>query len=113
VVEALVRAVRKNNEAPADATALADRLRTMHVNDDGFGYDAGGLLFTPHGNRRGGTGEHVVWLRPHLDDGRVLPEATIEVWTWRSASEGGRRWLPVGTPLRATYDEGPPEWSGR
>lgn len=36
--------------------------------------------FEANGNRRGGYGEYVVTLMPYVDNGRVLPIATIEVW---------------------------------
>ena len=48
-------------------------------------------FFDADGNRRGGTGEYVVCLRPHYDRARVLPSATLEVWTregrWRLVRE--------------------------
>jgi hypothetical protein len=43
-------------------------------------------LFDDDGNRRPGTGEYVVCVRPRFQDrtaARVLPEATVEVWPAR------------------------------
>ena len=62
-------------------------------------------VFTPEGNRAGGTGEHVVCLRPRVAGGRVLPEATVEVWAWRAgAAPACQR---VGAPLAVSSDEAP------
>jgi hypothetical protein len=42
------------------------------------------------GTRAGGTGEHVVYIRPPpLEDGRVPAVATLEVWS-RSLDRQGR-----------------------
>ena len=70
-------------------------------------------LFTTNGNRRGGTGEHVVCLRPRFEGDLVLPEATIEVWAWRSRPDGGRAWQAVGEPLAVRYEEAPAEEAGK
>jgi hypothetical protein len=49
-------------------------------------------FFEKDGNRKGGSGEHVVCLRPHFANGLVLPRATLEVWSrqgggWRQVKE--------------------------
>ena len=52
-------------------------------------------FFDADGNRHGGSGEYVVCLRPHFDRARVLPSATLEVWTregrWRLRARAARR----------------------
>lgn len=58
-------------------------------------------FFGRDGNRLGGRGEHVVCLRPHFDNERVQPRATLEVWArpggvWRQVKE-----LPVEYPAAA------------
>jgi hypothetical protein len=71
----------------ADAAELA---RQLHAGPADF--------FDPSGNRRGGSGEYVVSRRPHIEDGRVLASATIDVWH-RQPGPDGPRWEPVGQPL--------------
>src|SRR5207302_175475 len=75
----------------------------VHAGHGGPG-PVGTALFNPDGSgkRKSGTGEHIVSLRPHVQGGRVLPEATIAVWAWhgqpgQKLSEG--EWRPVGEPL--------------
>jgi hypothetical protein len=60
------------------------------------------------GDRRGGSGEYVVCLRPTFDGGRVLPSATIEVWT----RQPGPRWQLVRT-LAVDYADAPQTGGGR
>jgi hypothetical protein len=57
-------------------------------------------FFDQDGNRRNGTGEHVVHLRPRIRNQAVLPEATIDIWAWQAAPAGEGHWhlqatLPV------------------
>ena len=61
----------------------------------------GVALFSADGQRSGGTGEHVVYLRPVRQGDRVLPSAVIEVW----ARQGDRSWLRVEPSLTVSYDE--------
>lgn len=60
----------------------------------------GPLLFDPSGNRRSGSGEHVVWLKPTFAGPRVLPEATLTVHAW---SANRSAWVPRGEPLTVLY----------
>jgi hypothetical protein len=101
IFEALAQCAAKDRR-PA---ALAARLADLRLTGNGLGFAGGSLLFTAEGNRRGGTGEHVVCLRPRFQGGRVLPEATIEVWAWRAGASP--EWQPVGEPLVVSYDEAP------
>jgi hypothetical protein len=50
------------------------------------------LLFDEEGNRRSGTGEHVVYLRPVIQGVEVLPRSIIEVWSWHPDSVPSQRW---------------------
>jgi hypothetical protein len=34
----------------------------------------------------------VIWLRPVIEDDRVLPQATISVWRFQPGRGGGDRW---------------------
>jgi len=52
-------------------------------------------FFTPKGNRVEGNGEFVVCLRPHTNNARVLPQATLEVWTRQGEGPGQDRWRLV------------------
>jgi hypothetical protein len=46
--------------------------------------------FAPDGNRRGGSGEYLVSLRPRIVEGR--PQATLEVWRRRIEGPAHRFW---------------------
>ncbi len=115
IVEALAQAQRGAGHAAADAGELAVAFGQLQVRDGHVGLGPEGTpLFNPDGSgkRKGGTGEHIVSLRPHVQGGRVLPEATIAVWAWHGRPgvtplEG--EWRPVGEPLQVFYDQFPVE----
>jgi hypothetical protein len=93
---------------PADGDELGRRLGRARWHDGRVSFgDEGPTLFDPGGNRRGGTGEHVVWLKPAVKGERVLPQATIEVSEWRSAESGGA-WQPL-RQLEVDYEDMPLE----
>jgi hypothetical protein len=78
----------------SDADGLRERLRSRRP-----------PLFRPDGNRVGGSGEYLVYLRPHFHGGRVLPSASIEVWS-RQTNDKGVFWQRVNRqPLRISYGE--------
>ncbi len=83
---------------------LAQRLRNRDRNRD---------LFDPSGNRKGGSGEFIIYLRPQLDEGRVTPEANIEVWSWQGATETRGRWWRHHRTLTVRYGEGDPTHDAR
>ena len=60
-------------------------------------------LFDKEGNRHGGTGEHVVWVRPIVEGGRILPVSILEVWGRNLVNSSGYRWEHYRT-LRAKYE---------
>ena len=120
IVEALAQA-QGGAGRPANAAELAGAFTRLQVRDGHVGLGPGGAaLFNPDGSgkRKGPTGEHIVSLRPHVQGGRVLPEATIAVWAWHgrpgradvSPPEG--EWRPVGEPLKVLYDQFPGEGGG-
>jgi hypothetical protein len=103
IVEAVALA-----QPAANPDALAEGLATLHVGGARLHRDGTGtLLFNEHGNRQSAGGEHVVCLRPVVRDERVLPEATIEVWTWRTRPGKPQQWEQRRDPLHVTYDEAP------
>jgi hypothetical protein len=109
MVEALVRAFQHQADAPS-AAELGEKMAEMRVAGGRLTFAARGtLLFRDNGNRSSGTGEHVVCLRPTIDPegGRILPEATIEVWAWRAdeSTPFGPSWQRCGEPLRVPYDD--------
>jgi hypothetical protein len=64
------------------------------------------MLFNKNGNRRGGTGEHVVYVRPPvMKNGRVEPRSEIEVWARTTVSDEDRTksWVLVRY-LHVSYD---------
>lgn len=110
IVEALSRAFANRGTGSPDATELASRLRESRLRDGRLGNDPSGqLLFSAHGNRRTGTGEHVVVLRPRFDGVRVLPQALLEVWARSTPAAAGPVWERRGAPLIVDYDDVAPE----
>jgi hypothetical protein len=101
IIRALIVANTCEGRRCDHANRLRDRLRRLHLGEEGPRIDGPGpLLFDEAGNRRSGTGEHVVWLRPSFDGERALPEATINVNAW---DPGRNAFVPRGKPLRVTY----------
>jgi hypothetical protein len=104
IVEALVQAVNQGETMPADGDALGERLLQARWHDDRVSFgDEGPGLFDADGNRRGGTGEHIVWLRPVVEGQRVLPQAVITVYEWQAPAQGGA-WREA-RQLKVDYDE--------
>jgi hypothetical protein len=67
------------------------------------------LYFNSEGERREGTGERVCWLKPRIENGRVLPEATVEVWSRKPAEAGsGKRWIWISRDTLAINYEADP-----
>ncbi len=100
IVEALVQAVNGAPAMPANGDELGQRLRQARWRDGHVAFgDSGVELFDADGNRRSGTGEHIVWLRPTIAADskglheRVMPQAVIEVHGWRSEDGGSWRQL--------------------
>jgi hypothetical protein len=95
IVEAVARAFvrRESRDTPcADAGELAEAMTGLRLTEGQIRYGSSGRsLFGQHGNRLGGTGEHVVCVRPRFKGERVLPESVIEVWAWTPGA-GGAAW---------------------
>jgi hypothetical protein len=117
IVNALVRGCLYEDPGPAtdvlpkDASALRDRL--VHARWCGpaagvcFG-ENGVPFFDEEGNRRSGTGEHVVALLPVFKGDTVMPEALLEIWAWNPKQEGSREpWQRVDR-LPVRYEGYPP-----
>jgi hypothetical protein len=78
----------------ADAEILRERLADSRLRDAQSGF------FDQDGNRSKRTGEYIVCLRPLVEEGRVLPFATLEVWSTQPGPEQGKRaWRPEGAVL--------------
>jgi hypothetical protein len=116
IVEALVQAVSRGGAMPAGGDELGERLRPARWHDGRVSVgEEGPALFDPDGNRRGGTGEHVVWLRPDVQKDRqerqpprpavrVLPHAAIKVYELGGPPEEGGSWRAL-PELRVDYHE--------
>jgi hypothetical protein len=93
IVRALLHTAVADGALLADAGVVGQRLgglRKTDVLDDPI---ADAPLFDDDGNRRTGTGEHVVWLDPTIDeDQRVLPKAAIRVFARQADASAGGRW---------------------
>jgi hypothetical protein len=116
IVEALVQTGAPVGGTPcANAAELAERLADARREDDQITLDGTGVpLFDGEGQRRNGTGEHVVLLQPMWNEDfkdRLLPRATIEVWGWQrrdwSQGERGQHWQRRGEPLTVWYSDSP------
>jgi hypothetical protein len=104
IVETLALAQHQDGRPCGDAATLAGRLAAITWRDGDLGFEEGGpRLFGRGGNRRSGTGEHVVSLRPRTRGERVLPEATIEVWERRLEDHAEPTWARRGEPLTVHY----------
>jgi hypothetical protein len=106
IVEAIIQAVNQAEAMPADGDALGARLRQARWYEGRVSFGGEGPdLFDADGNRRDGTGEHVVWLRPDVQGQvqRVLPQAAIEVYDWQGQAAAGP-WHLVRR-LDVDYDE--------
>lgn len=101
---ALVQAVSTDGELLTDTDQLAERLRQARL-PGGGSPDPDSPLFDAAGDRRAGSGEHIVWLSPVTTDDRVLPAARITVWT--RLADGS--WAHQDTPLDVHYDNVPRE----
>jgi len=102
----IINALRLTAHTPdTDAQTLRNRLRELrrHRGKLEMG-DRGELLFEEDGDRRPGSGEHVVWLRPIFRGERVLPESIITVSEWQPHKQ---RWHPVAEPLKVQYNQPP------
>ncbi len=87
IVEALAQAVSKGDEMPADGDALGERLLQSRWQEGRVSFNGKyPLLFDGNGNRRGATGEHIVWLHPRIEGERVQPRSEIRVFGWRGRS---------------------------
>jgi hypothetical protein len=101
MVDALILASTHTGKLSGVADQLRDGLRLLRVRDGRVTLGEEGLqLFDSQGNRRSGTGEHVVWLRPTFHQERVLPEAQIVVATWQAERSA---WVYRGQPIRVFY----------
>ncbi len=108
IVETLLQATRHENRLLADTVQLAQRLRQTRWHDgrvvNALLYPAAAAspsLFDADGDRQPLTGEHVVWLKPVFEKERLLPQATITVWSIPVAHQG---WQCRGQPLQVSYD---------
>src|SRR5579883_49851 len=116
IVEALVQSGVPVEGTPcANAAEQAERLADARREDDEITLEGAGVqLFDPEGQRRDGSGEHVVLLQPMWNEDfkdRLLPRATIEVWAWRrrdwSRGDRGQYWQRRGEPLSVWYSDSP------
>ena len=105
LMNAIVQAACRESGGIGNADQAAEGLHRLnwlagHMNLAGEGRP----FFNEDGDRNAGTGEHVVWLDPVRDGGRVLAQATIRVWRLGPEPEVSQRWHLVGEPLRVSYD---------
>jgi hypothetical protein len=95
IIDAVVSASYQGPHLQTNAGDVGAALRQMrwHQATDSVAVEAAGVpLFDENGNRRSGTGEHIVYVRPVVEGEEVLPQATIAVWSWEPEDERGRQW---------------------
>ena len=107
MVGAVTRGAAVHGGPLADAPRLATQLASARYEDGRIvvGTGEGRLLFDADGNRAGGTGEHVVYLKPLWEGARALDQADIEVLSWR-ATGSDRTWELCGKLQGVSYDQG-------
>jgi hypothetical protein len=114
IVEALMQTGAPAEGTPcAHAAELAERLVEARQEGDRIVLGGSGVpLFDRDGQRRNGTGEHVVCLQPMWNEDfkdRLLPCATIEVWSWQrrdwDRGERGQHWQRRCEPLTVWYSD--------
>jgi hypothetical protein len=102
IIEACALASQGGSARSDTPDAFADVLQTIGLVGDRLLIAPNATpLFGARGQRNSGTGEHIVWVRPHFEGNQVLPRATIEVW----ARQAPEVWQRVGQPLTVSYDE--------
>lgn len=101
--EAMVLATFDESGLIDDDDVIRTRLRSIVWTGDRIGLGKASALafFDVEGNRSAGTGEHIVWLRPHHEGARVLAQADLSVWR---TGKGAAAWQRVGEPLTLYYD---------
>lgn len=88
---------------PISGEELKFRLREARMKNGRISFFPDGRrLFDERGDRRGRTGEHIVCVRPQMENGRLLPRSTVEVWTRRPNEYSGNPWRLVKR-LQASY----------
>lgn len=104
IVEALARVFGHGDSLCTSPQELAERLKMIHVGKDRLtmGSNEGRPFFGPTGDRRTGTGEHVVCLRPLFEGNRILPSARLEVWRFQPMDDG-KPWKLVGVLPEISY----------
>jgi hypothetical protein len=107
IVRALLHTAVAEGALLADTRAIGRRLSALRKSDVLDDPIADAPLFDEDGNRCTGTGEHVVWLDPAIDDeehgNRVLPKATIRVFARQVDGATGERWQKRNT-LEVLYE---------
>jgi hypothetical protein len=98
IVEAVTIAAYQGDGLATQARKLGQALSNARLADDTA---RGPSLFKKDGNRRDGTGEHIVYLRPTIDGERILPKAVLTVWHRQT---GGGAWQLRREPLEVQYD---------
>src|SRR5262249_13912530 len=78
---------------PAGPAATALQTNSQELNSDIKRRRAD--YFRADGNRKGGSGEYLVCLRPIIQDGLVMPEAILEVWQRGSTGEDHKFWRRI------------------
>ncbi len=116
IVETLVQAAWTGDALAVHAEALRQALGQMRWQPEGRvkRTETASLLFDKDGNRKNGTGEHVVWLRPTGLGRRVEPEAEISVWPLPNGWRPGQHWDGEAVwKLGVRYDGDISEGGGR
>lgn len=118
IIEAMLYAAFEDGKLLGDADRVAERLRQstwraapVDADRSEWHYNrvqnalvqpdsalTGQALFDEHGDRRRGTGEHIVWLQPHFRDDRLMALQPCTISIWRYRPEPGRpSWYEIAS----------------
>ena len=104
IIESLAEAFDRDGQPAADAGELSP-LRRSATGTACSATTRTKSAVRIDGNRLGGAGENIVYLRPHFEGDRVLPEATIEVWVSKeNVPHAVRPWELHSDPLKLHSD---------
>jgi hypothetical protein len=98
IVSTVIQAAFSNSALTADMNEFQRRVRETGWSPETSMITAAPdamPLFDADGNRRSGTGEHIVYLRPASTGDEIQPRSIIEVWSWQGGEYRRRAMLEV------------------
>lgn len=104
VVRALWLTVWEGPQSLAGPEVVSQRLRQLYWRQGRLQPQGPGQrFFNAQGDRQPGTGEHIVWVEPVRDNGRILARSILHVWRLQAEPSGSMHWRQV-RELHVTYN---------